>query len=57
VVNAKALMPLFTWRDLEPRFSVTAKRRDPKYHYLAPQSDLVFTPGAEMRYLEVNLPL
>ncbi len=54
VTNSAALMPLFLWRDLGVRFFVTGDSRDPLMHYAAPQPDLVFTPGVEMRYLEYD---
>jgi ABC-type polysaccharide/polyol phosphate transport system ATPase subunit len=55
--NDKALMPLYAWRDLEKRFTITGELRDAEHHYLVGHPDLVYTPGVEMRYLEVNLPL
>lgn len=54
ISNAKALMPLYTWRDTHARFFITGAKPEPRLHYSPPQSDLTFTPGVEMRYLSVN---
>jgi len=57
ISNPKAMMPLNVWQDVDARFFVLGARRDAGRHYYAPQADLVFTPGVQMRYLEMNIPL
>lgn len=57
ISNPKAMMPLFVWHDIDARFFIVGPRRDSSRHYFAPQADLVFTPGVDMRYLETNMPL
>lgn len=57
ISNSKALMPLYTYKDIDGRFVLTGERRDPNLHYYAPQNDLMYTPGVEMRFLEVNTQL
>lgn len=54
ISNPVALMPLAAWTDLQERLFVIGERRDPAFHYYAPQADIVFTPGASMQYLTVN---
>jgi ABC-type multidrug transport system ATPase subunit len=54
VMNAAALKPMYTWDDVSPRFVVAGERRNPRLHYYAPQDDLLFAPGAEMRYTQIQ---
>ncbi len=57
ISNSKALMALYTYKDVDGRFILTGERRDPNLHYYAPQADLMYTPGVEMRFVEVNTQL
>lgn len=51
ISNPTALIPLATWKDIMARFYVRGERRTAELHYFAPQGDLVFTTGVQMRYI------
>lgn len=50
ISNPTALIPLATWKDIMARFYVRGERRTAELHYFAPQGDLIFTAGVQMRY-------
>ncbi len=54
VMKTSALKPMYSWDDVSPRFAIAGERRNPRLHYVAPQEDLLFVPGGEMRYVKIE---